>query len=44
MKRSIKSLFGEFMSASRLDEILLRNAAVVVAFHRIREAPESDAA
>ena len=42
MKRSIKSLFGELMFASRLDEILLRNAAVVVALHRIREAPESD--
>src|SRR5439155_919974 len=28
MKRSIKSLFGELMFASRLDEILLRNAAV----------------
>jgi peptidoglycan/xylan/chitin deacetylase (PgdA/CDA1 family) len=42
MKRSINSLFGGFMSASRLDEILLRNAAVVVAFHRIRDAPDSD--
>jgi peptidoglycan/xylan/chitin deacetylase (PgdA/CDA1 family) len=31
------------MFASRLDEILLRNAAVVVAFHRIQEAPASDA-
>jgi hypothetical protein len=42
MKRSIKSLVGGFMFASRLDAILLRNAAVIVAFHRIRDTPESD--
>jgi peptidoglycan/xylan/chitin deacetylase (PgdA/CDA1 family) len=30
------------MCASRLDEALMRQAAVVVAFHRIQEAPPSD--
>ena len=42
IKRSIKSLLGEFIFASHADEILLGNAAVVVAFHRIQAGPESD--
>jgi peptidoglycan/xylan/chitin deacetylase (PgdA/CDA1 family) len=42
VKQSIKDLFGGFMFASRLDGILLRNAAVVVAFHRVQDAPRSD--
>ena len=42
MKRSIKTLLGEVMFTSRLDSILLADVAVVVAFHRIDEAPDSD--
>jgi peptidoglycan/xylan/chitin deacetylase (PgdA/CDA1 family) len=42
IKRSIKSLLGELIFATHADQILLRNAAVVVAFHRIQDAPESD--
>jgi peptidoglycan/xylan/chitin deacetylase (PgdA/CDA1 family) len=42
VKQSLKDLFGGFMFASRLDGILLRDAAVIVAFHRIQNAPASD--
>ena len=42
LKRSIKSLLGGLMFGARLDRILLGRAAVVVAFHRIQEAPPSD--
>ncbi len=42
VKQSIKNLLGGFMFASHLDDILLGNAAVVIAFHRIQEAPASD--
>jgi len=34
---TIKRLFGQSLFGSRLDAVLLRNAAVVVAFHRIRD-------
>jgi peptidoglycan/xylan/chitin deacetylase (PgdA/CDA1 family) len=42
VKQSIKKGLGAFMCASRLDQILLHDAAVVVAFHRIQDAPASD--
>jgi peptidoglycan/xylan/chitin deacetylase (PgdA/CDA1 family) len=42
MKRTLGSLLGQSLYASRLDEVLLRNAAVVVAFHRVREGAGSD--
>jgi peptidoglycan/xylan/chitin deacetylase (PgdA/CDA1 family) len=38
----MKRLLGHTLFASRLDAVLLRNAAVVVAFHRIQDAPRSD--
>jgi peptidoglycan/xylan/chitin deacetylase (PgdA/CDA1 family) len=38
----MKSLLGHTLFASRLDAVLLRNAAVVVAFHRVHDAPRSD--
>jgi peptidoglycan/xylan/chitin deacetylase (PgdA/CDA1 family) len=37
MKRAIAHLLGRSLFASRLDEVLLRNAAVVVAFHRVHD-------
>jgi len=37
MKGSIKRLLGHTIFASRLDAILLRNTAVIVAFHRVRD-------
>ena len=40
MKRSVKRLVGGTIFASRLDAVLLRNAAVVVAFHRVQETVE----
>jgi peptidoglycan/xylan/chitin deacetylase (PgdA/CDA1 family) len=42
MKASVKSLLGHGLFATRLDAVLLRNAAVVVAFHRIHETDPSD--
>jgi peptidoglycan/xylan/chitin deacetylase (PgdA/CDA1 family) len=42
MKRTIKSLLGISLFASRLDAILLKQAAVVVAFHRIQRTDGSD--
>jgi peptidoglycan/xylan/chitin deacetylase (PgdA/CDA1 family) len=42
MKSSVKRLLGHGLFASHLDAILLRNAAVIVAFHRIRQADRSD--
>lgn len=42
MKRSIKSVLGRAMFASHLDALLLRNTAVVVAFHRVGAAAPSD--
>jgi peptidoglycan/xylan/chitin deacetylase (PgdA/CDA1 family) len=38
----MKRLLGHTLFASRLDAVLLRHAAVIVAFHRIREASRSD--
>jgi len=38
----MKNLLGHTLFASHLDAVLLRNAAVVVAFHRVDEAPQSD--
>ncbi|HJU44105.1 MAG TPA: polysaccharide deacetylase family protein [Vicinamibacterales bacterium] len=43
MKTSVKNLLGRSLFASRLDAVLLRNAAVVVAFHRIQEGDPTDA-
>ena len=43
MKPSVKSLLGHGLFASHLDAILLRNAAVIVAFHRVQESDASDA-
>lgn len=42
MKTSIKRLAGHGLFAAGLDALLLRNAAVVVAFHRIQAADASD--
>jgi peptidoglycan/xylan/chitin deacetylase (PgdA/CDA1 family) len=42
MKRSVKRLLGHGLFATHLDAVLLRNTAVVVAFHRIQEADPSD--
>ena len=43
MKRSVKHLLGHGLFAANLDAVLLRNTAVVVAFHRVQEADPSDA-
>jgi len=42
MKSSVKSLLGHGLFASHLDAVLLRNAAVIVAFHRVQQADSSD--
>jgi peptidoglycan/xylan/chitin deacetylase (PgdA/CDA1 family) len=42
MTTAIKSVLGRMILASPLSDILLRNAAVVVAFHRVTDAPDSD--
>jgi peptidoglycan/xylan/chitin deacetylase (PgdA/CDA1 family) len=42
MKQAIRNLLGQSLFASRLDEILLRNAAVIVAFHRVEDGAGSD--
>jgi peptidoglycan/xylan/chitin deacetylase (PgdA/CDA1 family) len=42
MKRTIKGLLGRSLFATRLDAILLKQAAVVVAFHRIQQTDGSD--
>jgi len=42
VKRYIKSLLGEIVFETRLAGFLLRNAAVVVAFHRIQDTAGSD--
>jgi hypothetical protein len=42
LKRSLKNVLGQFIFASHLDEVLLRSAAVVVAFHRVNDASGSD--
>ena len=42
MKPSVKSLLGHGLFASHLDAFLLRNAAVIVAFHRVQETDAAD--
>src|SRR5438046_566664 len=42
MKGSIKSLLGRIVFESRLTAILLRNAAVIVALHRVHDTAGSD--
>jgi peptidoglycan/xylan/chitin deacetylase (PgdA/CDA1 family) len=42
--RTLKHLLGRSLYAIRLDALLMRNEAVVVAFHRVRDdTPDSDA-
>jgi peptidoglycan/xylan/chitin deacetylase (PgdA/CDA1 family) len=40
MRRTAKRLLGRTLFASRMDEVLLRQAAVVVALHRVQERVE----
>ena len=42
MKASFKRLLGHGLFAANLNAVLLRNAAVIVAFHRIQETDPSD--
>jgi peptidoglycan/xylan/chitin deacetylase (PgdA/CDA1 family) len=42
MKASVKRLLAHGLYASRLDAVLLRSAAVIVAFHRVQECDPSD--
>ena len=42
MRQTVKDLLGRTIFASGLDAALLRNAAVIVAFHRIQETVEPD--
>lgn len=42
MKTALKHFLGGTIFASRLDAILLRDAAVVVAFHRVQETVDPD--
>lgn len=42
MKRAMTRILGRSIFASQLDALLLRNAAVIVAFHRVGDWPESD--
>ena len=42
MKRTLKSLVGQTLFASAVDEILLRDAAVVVVFHRVQDGARGD--
>jgi peptidoglycan/xylan/chitin deacetylase (PgdA/CDA1 family) len=41
MSHPIKAMIGHAAFASRLNGLLLRNAAVVVAFHRVADAPDA---
>ena len=43
MKASVKRLLGQGLFATHLDAVLLRHAAVVVAFHRVQDNEPSDA-
>jgi peptidoglycan/xylan/chitin deacetylase (PgdA/CDA1 family) len=43
MKESIKTFLGQSIFASRLHTAFLRNAAVVVAFHRVRNTEQPEA-
>jgi peptidoglycan/xylan/chitin deacetylase (PgdA/CDA1 family) len=42
MKHTLKRLVGRTLFESRLNGLLLRNAALVVAFHRVRDTEEAD--
>ena len=42
MKSSVKNLLGHGLFASRLDAVLLRHSAVIVAFHRVQETGSDD--
>jgi peptidoglycan/xylan/chitin deacetylase (PgdA/CDA1 family) len=42
MKRALKNLLGQAIFLSRFDQLLLRRAAVVVAFHRIQDEFDPD--
>ena len=42
MKGAIKQLLGRSIFASRLDSVLLRRSAVIVAFHRVQETVDAD--
>jgi peptidoglycan/xylan/chitin deacetylase (PgdA/CDA1 family) len=42
VRRALKRLLGHTLFASRLDALLLRNTAVVVAFHRVQDTVEPD--
>jgi peptidoglycan/xylan/chitin deacetylase (PgdA/CDA1 family) len=42
MKRAITGVLGQVVFASPLESLLMRNAAVVVAFHRVGDTPGSD--
>jgi peptidoglycan/xylan/chitin deacetylase (PgdA/CDA1 family) len=42
MKEPLKRLLGQTLFATHLDAILLRNAAVVVAFHRVQDTGRLD--
>jgi len=42
VKKSVKRLLGTVLFASQLHTVLLRNAAVIVAFHRIEDAGGPD--
>ena len=42
MKGAIKQLVGRTIFASGLDGVLLRNAAVIVAFHRVQDTVDAD--
>ena len=41
MKRPIKSLLGRVIFESGLNATLVGDAAVIVAFHRVQDAPDS---
>jgi peptidoglycan/xylan/chitin deacetylase (PgdA/CDA1 family) len=42
VKTAIKHFIGQTIFASRLDAILLRGSAVIVAFHRVQETVDAD--
>lgn len=42
MKSTVKRLLGQGLFAAHLDAVLLRNAAVIVAFHRVIDTDASD--
>jgi len=42
VRRKVKGLLGQTLFASRLSAVLLRDAAVIVAFHRVQETAAPD--